>query len=119
MNDIEEILKKETYAGILYDMKCNIPAEIKDILLKKASLVKERIRSISNTFDLNKESRDATREIFGKLPRCLEILDNVRAKKLDRYGDVPHELVNILDPQLDIITHVILEINRVLARIPR
>ncbi len=73
-----------------------IPEEVKEALLKRVALVKNRIETISKSFDLEKGHREATNEIFGKLPYCLEIIEDIKAKKLKRYG-------NVLDPQLNII----------------
>lgn len=39
---------------------------------------------------------------------CLEIVEDVKAKRLKRCGDVSHELDKVLDPQLHIITDSVL-----------
>lgn len=114
MQDIERILHNGTYTGILYDMKSSIPSEVKDEILKRAVLIKGRIKIISKIFDLKKEHREVIHEIFGKLPHCLEIIEDAKAKKLKRYGDISHGLNNTLDPQLNIITDLILEMQQLL-----
>lgn len=68
MRDIEQILHNGTHIGILYDMKGNIPLEIKEEILKRAFLIKGGIKTISKIFDLKKEYREVIHEIFGKLP---------------------------------------------------
>ncbi|MFN3533124.1 MAG: hypothetical protein ACK41Q_11510 [Candidatus Brocadia sp.] len=114
MQDIEHILHNGTYTGILYDMKCSISPEAKKEFFKRASLIKDRIKIISRIFDLQKEHREALHEIFGKLPHCLEIVEDVKAEKLKRYGDVSYGLDKTLDPQLNIIIDLILEMQRLL-----
>lgn len=114
MQDIERILQNGTYTGILYDMKCSISPEVKEEFFKRASLIKKRIKIISKIFDLKKEHREVLHEIFGKLPYCLEIVEDVKAKSLKRYGDVKNGLNNALDPQLSIITDLILEMQHLL-----
>lgn len=114
MQDIERILQNGTYTGILYDMKCSISPKAKEEFFKRASLIKERIKIISKIFDLKKEHREAIHDIFGKLPYCLEIVEDAKAKKLKRYGDVSNGLDNALDPQLNIITDLILEMQHLL-----
>lgn len=84
------------------------------MILKRVSLIRDRIKIISNTFDLKKECREILREVFGKLPHCLEIIDDVRAKRLKRYGDVSNGLDNVLDPQLNIITDLLLEMKHLI-----
>lgn len=114
MQDIERILQNGTYIGILYDMKCSISPECKEEILKRAAVIKDRIKIISKIFDLKKEYREVIHEIFGKLPHCLEIIEDAKAKKLKRYGDVQNGLDNALDPQLNIITDLILEMQHLL-----
>src|SRR5574337_134487 len=114
MQDIERILRNGTYIGVLYDMKSSIPPEIKEEILKRASVIKDRIKIISKIFDLTKEHREVLHEIFGKLPHCLEIVEDVKAKRLKRYGDVSNGLDKALDPQLNIITDLILEMQQLL-----
>lgn len=70
MQDVAQILNNGTNIGVLYEIKYNIPEEVKEALLKRVALVKNRIETISKRFDLEKEKehREATNEIFGKLP---------------------------------------------------
>lgn len=114
MQDIEYILHNGIYTGILYDMKSSISLEVKEEILKRASLIKDRIKTLSRIFDLQKEHREIAHEIFGKLPHCLEIVEDAKAKKLKRYGDVSHGLDKALDPQLNIITDLILKMQQLL-----
>lgn len=114
MQDIEHILHNGIYTGILYDRKCSISPEAKEEILKRASLIKARIKIISKIFDLKKEHREALHEIFGKLPHCLKIVEDAKAKRLKRYGDVSPGLDKAHDPQLNIITDLILEIQQLL-----
>lgn len=59
------------------------------------------------------------RKIFGILPSCWEIIENVKTKRLKRYGDVQDGLDNVLDPQLNRITDLILEVEQVLGSISK
>ncbi|MBI2471647.1 MAG: hypothetical protein HYV59_10465 [Planctomycetes bacterium] len=117
MQNIERILNSETHKGILYDTKCTITPEIKEEMLKRVSLVKDRIKILSNLFALEKEYREGLRKIFGILPSCWEIIENVKSKRLKRYGDVQDGLDNVLDPQLNMITDLVLEMEQLLGRI--
>lgn len=117
MQNIEQILNSEIHKGILYDTKCTITPEIREEMLKRVSLVKDRIKILSNLFALEKEYREGLRKIFGILPSCWEIIENVKSKRLKRYGDVQDGLDNVLDPQLNMITDLILEMEQLLGRI--
>ncbi|MDE1888674.1 MAG: hypothetical protein KGJ87_01325 [Planctomycetota bacterium] len=62
MQDVAQILNNGTNIGILYEIKYNLPEEVKEALLKRVTLVKNGIEAISKRFDLEKEHREATSE---------------------------------------------------------
>mgnify|MGYP001619196867 FL=1 len=118
MQKIEQLLEIKTYEGILYDTNCSVAPDAKEEILKRVSLVKDRIKILSNLFALEKEYREGLRKIFGILPSCWEIIENVKSKRLKRYGDVQDGLDNVLDPQLNRITDLILEMEQLLGSMP-
>ena len=91
---------------------------VKEEILKRVSFIKARINYISDIFVLEKEYREGLRKIFGILPSCWEIIENVKSKRLKRYGDVQNGLDNVLDPQLNRITDLILEMEQLLGSMP-
>ena len=119
MQKIEQLLENKTYEGILYDTNCSVAPDAKEEILKRVSLVKDRIKILSNLFALEKEYREGLRKIFGILPSCWEIIENVKSKRLKRYGDVQDGLDNVLDPQLNRITDLILEMEHLLGSISK
>lgn len=66
MQDIEQTLRNGAYRGILYDLKYNISPEIKEEILKRVSLIKDRIKIISNRFALERESLWVTKRFSVK-----------------------------------------------------
>lgn len=114
IHDIEQMLNRGSYTGILYDMRHNISPEIKEEIFKRVFLIKDKIRVISNKFTLEKEYREVLRDILGKLFSSWEIVENVKAKKLKRYGTVSEGLDHMLDPQLCIITDLMMNIEHLL-----
>ena len=119
MQKIEQLLENKTYEGILYDTKCCVTPDVKEEILKRVSFLKARINYISDIFVLEKESREGLRKIFCILPSCWEIIENVKTKRLKRYGDVQNGLDNVLDPQLNGITDLILEMEQLLGSISK
>jgi hypothetical protein len=112
--EIELVLNKCDNINILYERKCDIPEEVKEEVLRKVFFAKDRIRIIAEKFNLEKESIEASREAFGKLPYCWKILEDAKAKKLRRYGEVATGIEDVLDPDLDIIINLVLYMERLL-----
>ncbi len=112
--DIEQALNSESYTGILYDTKNRISPEAREEIFKKVLLIRDKIRVISDGFTLEKEYREVISDILGKLFSSWEIVENVKAKKLKRYGSVSDGLDHILDPHLKNITDLIVEIERLI-----
>ena len=119
MQKIEQILENKTYEGILYDTNCSVAPDAKEEILKRVSFIKARINYIATVFALEKEYREGLRKIFGILPSCWEIIENVKSKRLKRYGDVQNGLDMVLDPQLNAITDLILEMEQLLGSISK
>jgi len=115
--EIELILNKCDDINILYERRCDIPDEVKAEVLRKVFFAKDRIRIIVERFGLEKDSIEASREAFGKLPYCWKILEDAKSKKLRRYGNVASSLKDTLDPELDIIINIILDMERLLRNI--
>lgn len=109
IQDIEQILHNGAYTGILYDVNCDVSPKVKEEILKKVTLIKDKIKSLSRKFTLEKEYKEARKKIFDKLSSCWEIMEGVKTKRLKKYGTVSHELDNVLDPQLNIIIDLISE----------
>ncbi|GJQ48905.1 hypothetical protein KsCSTR_07760 [Candidatus Kuenenia stuttgartiensis] len=64
---IEQVFNNDDYNGILYDTKCNMDEGVKREIFKRTLLIKNRIKALSERFDLEKELRDPIKEIFGKM----------------------------------------------------
>lgn len=109
IQDIERMLNNGTYMGILYDVKCDIPTDVKEEISKRVSLMKDKIKSVSREFTLEKEYKEVRKKIFSKLSFCWELIEGVKTRRLKKYGAVSHDLDNVLDPQLNTIINLISE----------
>jgi len=117
LRDIEKILNKNNYRSVLYTFSNNIPPAVRKKVSLLISKVYRTIRNLTEKFNLQKEFKYANREAFAKLPQCREMLEDTKAEKLKRYGDVPAGLDNILNPELDLIIKFISEMEYILRDI--
>jgi len=111
---IEQILKYDGYSGILYETRNDVPSEIRNEISMRIPLAKAEIKKIADKFHLEKRLMWASNLTYSKLPYCWEILENARAKRLKRYGDISMGLGQELDPHLDAIIKILGEMERIL-----
>ena len=117
MRRIEGMLDREDYDGILYGWKNDLPDDAKHQLSERIRNVREAIEQAGSRFSLEKQDRRASDEAFGKLPYCWQILEEAKASRLVRYGNVAEGLDRELDPLIETIINLVLEMESVLQRI--
>ncbi len=114
MHDMESQLKSADYVGVVYEMDNDIPPPVKNVLLEKIAQVKNRIRSLAERFDLEREQRSLSRRLFARLSYDWTTLEESTTRHLRGYGDVAKELNETLDPELNAIIGLIVEMERFL-----
>lgn len=99
--EIERNLTLGGCKGVLYEVQDDVPVQMRGEILKRLSLVREKIKVMEERFDLEKKSRGVSRDTMGKLVYGWEILEGAKARYLRGYGAVADGLAEALDPQLD------------------
>jgi hypothetical protein len=117
MRSIEGMLGQEDYPGILYEWKNDLPDDAKHLLSERIRNIREAIEQATGRFALEKRDRRASDEAFGKLPYCWQILEEAKAARLARYGEVAEGLDRELDPLIEPIINLVLEMESILQRI--
>ncbi len=114
LHDMERLLKGGDYIGIVHAMYNDVPEPVRDALLAKIAQVKNRIRSLAERFDLKREQRSLSRRLFAQLSYDWTTLEETTTRHLQGYGDVAKELKETLDPELNAIIGLIVEMERLL-----
>jgi hypothetical protein len=114
---IEAMLDREDYPGILYEWKNDLPDDVKLLLSVRILKIREAVERTAGRFALEKRERRASDDAFGKLPYCWQILEEVKAARLARYGEVAEGLDRELDPLIETIITLVLEMESILQRI--
>lgn len=117
LEHIGRILKNDGYSGVLYETRYDITKEIRKEISNRIPLAIAEIEKIAEIFHFEVEIGWASNAAYSKLPYCWEILENARAKRLKRYGDISKGLGEELDPHLDAIIKILLEMERILLTI--
>lgn len=82
-----------------------------------APAARAEIGKVADRFHLERQIRWASNSAYGRLPYCWERLENARAERLKRYGDISIGLGENLDPLLEEIIRILLETERILLPI--
>lgn len=117
LEHIGRILKNDGYSGVLYETRYDITKEIRKEISNRIPVAKAEIEKISEKFHLEKQIGWASNAAYGKLPYCWEILENARARRLKRYGEISRGLEEELDPHLDTIIKILSEMEHILLTI--
>ncbi len=117
LRSIEAMLDRKDYPGILYEWKNDLPDDAKHRLSARIRNIREAIEQAAGRFALEKLDRRASDDAFGKLPYCWQILEEAKASRLVRYGEVAEGLEKELDPLIEMIITQVLEMESILQRI--
>ena len=117
LRSIEAMLDQEDYPGILYEWKNDLPDDAKPLLSARIRNIREAVELAAGRFALEKRERRASDDAFGKLPYCWQILEEAKASRLVRYGNVAEGLDRELDPLIETIITLVLEMESVLQRV--
>jgi hypothetical protein len=112
--EIERLVGTDDYSGILCAWKNNVHASKREAFSEKIALAKEKIRAIAEHFSLDKTVIQAGEHFPAELSYCWEVLQGVKAKRLDKYGEVPPDVEPALDPGLTEIIKLVLEMQGLL-----
>jgi hypothetical protein len=96
--EIEQTLTVGCCTGVLY-----LPAQVKEEVLRRISLVRNRVEITKGEFALEKSGKDASRVFKGKLVYSRGILEEAKARHQRGYGAVAEGLAEALDPHIDAI----------------
>ena len=101
--EVAQVLQQKSYRGLLQEVEDDISLHIKDAMSEKILLIKDTVNHLADSLKLEKRIVNTSKQVTGKLFYCLELLENVKAKRLQRYGSIRDGLEDILDPQINLL----------------
>ncbi len=114
LREMEVALKSADYIGILRERINDIPQAVLPSVFQKADLIKGRIKVLSEELHLGKRRTETSSETLARLAYCWEILQDAKTRHLKRFGEPEAGLEEILDPEIDAIVALLLEIENLL-----
>jgi hypothetical protein len=116
MHEIETMINSDGFEGNLIVIDNDISLQAREEILKRIRLIREKISRLSKQFSLEMKQMKSSRQMLSDLSYCWEILAGSKAKKLRGYGEVAEGLEEVLDPQINTIVDLIIEMENILKR---
>jgi hypothetical protein len=101
---------------VMYEMNDDLPTPVKEEIVQRIALIRERIRAMMEEFALEKRSKRVSGDVKGKLSYAWEILEGAKARYLRGYGAVAEGLSEHLDPQLNAVIVLVDGILKLISR---
>lgn len=113
-----EALLAGAHAGRLHRTVTDLAPELAAPTPLLIAALRREIATMANEFSLTAAERDGRREIAGLLAIAWESLEDSRAAKLGRYGDIDPTLPDTLDPHIERLITLVVALARQVTRPP-
>ena len=115
LEGIERLLAGST-AGIMYATELNVGPATIDQILANCRDIRAQIMVLARTFGLPRQQRFLRQIIMGELSSAWVNLEEVRPRKLKRYGAVDPALMDTLEPPLARLIQLVQDIQDLASR---
>ena len=116
LRSAQEWLDGRVEKGILYQRKLSISEEKRGQAIEAIGAALQMIRELAQVFELENQVEDASSLLGGELSVSWANLLDTQAGKLRRYGDVHPELSGILDPNIQNLAGIALQLSTILGQ---
>ena len=115
LDEIERLLNGSA-AGIMYTTELNVgPATVEQIQAR-CSDIRAQMSALARAFGLPRQQRFIRQIIMGELSSAWVNLEEVRPRKLKRYGGVDPALMDTLEPSLARLIQLVQDIQDLTSR---
>jgi len=114
ISEVEEIIMKDAnQRKLMNETIDNISSWEKALILKRIEEIRGLINYIAKELNLEKRREETRSQILGAMTIQWVNLEEIKSKKLSGYGEVPDEMREFLDPQVDRIISLVNEIAKI------
>jgi hypothetical protein len=111
--EFEQYARGRQRRSVLYQQQNTLSDKQRKQLLSEIEVMKKLLGEIKNALDLEIEEESIASDIVGRCASLWVVLTETTSKYLKRYGDVPSELSNFLDPIIERLINHILRISEI------
>jgi hypothetical protein len=115
MHAIQQLVDRHDESRLMCDLINDLTPDSRRMLQMKIPAVYDRIRCLRDRFQLNRETRPASREIFGGLSLLWVALQESDSKRLRGYGALDPVDAQTLDPEIEQLADWMLDLERVVV----
>lgn len=116
MLEVDRLLSAGEHQGLLFTITDDLAEDAKEALRQLIHEVREIIQELKDRFQLEMEVTAISRTIFGKAPLLWEMVKDTDASRLRGYGEIDPRLQEVLDPPLERLSDLLLEMHQVVAK---
>ena len=116
--DVERIIKSSNQEKTMSETVNNLPPWERALILKCIEEIKGSINYVAQNLDLNKRKEETRSLILGAMTIERVSLEEIKSKGLRGYGEVPDDLREFLDPQVDKMMALVDEICQIAGSKP-
>ena len=113
ISDVEEIIRSANRNKTMTETVNNLSHWEKALILKRIREIKGLINHIAQNLGLEKRKEETRSLILGTITIQQVNLEEIKSKRLRGYGEVPGELREFLDPQVDKMMNLVDEICKI------
>lgn len=113
ISDVEEFIRSANQRRVMTETLNNLSPWEKALILKRIEEIRGLIIWIAQKLNLEKRREEIKNRILGAMTIQRVNLEEIKSKRLHGYGEVPDELREFLDPQIDKIMSLVDEICRI------
>jgi hypothetical protein len=108
--ELEDTISSPAENKVLTETVNNLLSWERALILKHIEELKELINHLAQNLGLNRRKEEVRNVVLGAMTIELANLEELKSKRLRRYGEVPYSLQEFLDPQVDKTMSIINEI---------
>lgn len=113
ISEVEGVIENSYQQKTLTETVDNLSPFEKAVILRRIEEVRELIKYVAQQLNLEKRRDETKKQILGTMTIQLVNLEEIRPKRLRGYGEVPEELREFLDPQIDKMMRLVKEICKI------
>lgn len=113
ISEVEGVIENSHQQKTLTETVDNLSPFEKAVILRRIEEVRELIKYVAQQLNLEKRRDETKKQILGTMTIQLVNLEEIRPKRLRGYGEVPEELREFLDPQIDKMMRLVKEICKI------